>query len=163
MPGLGVADHDDLGDVGALDGGERGLGEHADREQHRRAGVLQLVAHLFGAVGRVDRGDRTAGDGDAVEDDGVLGHVRRHQPDDDTRGDATGGEASGERVNGRAQLGVGVGARAGSIADGDAIGELVGQMEDVGGDRDVGDLDVGQRAGMDDHDDGPSDRVAERE
>ena len=159
----GVADHDHLGDVGALDRRERGLDEHADREQHRRAGVLQLVADLLGSVGRVDRGDRAAGDGHAVEDDGVLGHVRRHQPDDDPRGDATSGEPAGQRVNGRAQLGVRVRARARSVTDGNAVGELVGQMEDVCGDRDVGDLDVGQRAGMDDHGDGPSDRGAQRQ
>ncbi len=127
--GRGIADHDHLGHVGALDGRQRRLDEHADREQHRRAGVLQLVADLLGAVGRVDRRDRTTGDRDAVEDDGVLGDVRRHQPDHDPGRNAASCEAAGERMDGVAELGVRVRAGAGGVPDRNSIGQFVGPMQ----------------------------------
>ena len=92
-----------------------------------RAGILELVPDLLGAVGRVDRGDRATGDGDAVEDDRVLGHVRRHEPDDVARAEAAGREAAGEAVDRVGQLGERVAPPARSVDQRDAVG-LIGSV-----------------------------------
>ena len=150
MPSAPSERHD-LSDRGALDRLLGGLGEHPDRDQDRGAGVVELEPHLLGAVRRVDRRHRASGDGGAVEGDRVLGDVRGHQAEHVALAEPAGLEAACEPVDQVAQLGVGVRAARGSVHQRDAVGEFIGAAEDVVGDRRLGDLDVGNRAAMDDH------------
>ena len=117
------------------------------------------MADLFGTVGRVDRGHGRAGNSHAVENDGVLGNVWRHQPDNRAWSDAAGGKSASERVNRRAQLGKRIRTCTGGIADSDAVRHVTDLAEYVRGDRNVGDFDVRQWAGVDD---GHSGKIARR-
>ena len=102
-----LADHEQLLHRGVLHGLGGDLEEHRDRDQPGRAGVDELVVHLAGRVGGVDRGDHPAGQRDGVEHHAVLGAVRRHDRQHLALGEPGGHQPAGEAANGVVELGVG--------------------------------------------------------
>ena len=144
-----VSDHGDSGHTGSLGGGLGRLDEVGDRHQQLRSGVLQLEGHLLDAVGRVDGGDRPAGHRHGVEDDRILRDVRRHDADRRARPEAGGGQSTGKPMNVIAQLGEGVGAPRGTVDHRRLVGHRLSVLEDIGGERDLGDLLIGKRAAED--------------
>ncbi len=96
----GLADHHDLAHVRPLDRGAGGVEERGDRDEERRARVVQLVTDLGGGVGRVDRGDRASTPGDPVEHHRVVRDVGRHQRHGAARAVAARGETTGKASDG---------------------------------------------------------------
>ena len=106
------------------------------------------MADLGGAVGRVDRRERGAGSRDSVEDDRELGQVRRHQGDAGARAHASGGESAGEAARCLLEFGERVLVPR-PVGNRNAIRVGRRLVEDIVGDRHLGDVDVGQAAGVD--------------
>ena len=79
---------------------ERDAGQHL-------AAVEAAALHLLGGVGRVDRRDRAAGHGHAVERDGVLRDVGRHDRQARARPEAARLQAAGQRPREPVERGVG--------------------------------------------------------
>ena len=112
---------------------------------------MQLGGHLAGSVGGVDGRDRPARDGGAVEDDRVLGHVRRHDPEGVAGVEATGHERPCEAVDGVVQLGERVAGGTVDGGDGDPIGHRIDGPKHMGRDRRRRDLDDRQRTFVNQH------------
>ena len=148
---LGAVEGDHLGDAHLRRRGERHLSEHADRDQFCRPGIAQLEGDLLGPVGRVDGGDGAADDRDRVEHDRVLRHVRRHQREGAAAPEASGRETSRECVDGIGELLEGVRATRRAIDQRDTVRVVRHATKHELGDRDLGDVDLGQGAGVDDH------------
>ena len=143
-------DRHDLGDVGALDCLAGHVEEHRDRHEHRGVGVLKLMADLSSRVGRVDRRDDAACVGDTVEEERVLGDVRRHERKRRARAEAGRGETTGEQLNALAQVRVGDRAARRTVDDRRLVRQLIGHAKRVVRDRNpLGNLDVGQGRSVD--------------
>jgi hypothetical protein len=147
---VGPADGEDPIDGGALDGLERDGREHRQCHQHRRACVEQLEADLFGRVAGVDGRDDATGHAGAVEDHGVLGHVGRHQRQRVSGCEAGCSQPAGEPRDAVGELAEGDDPTGRPLDERGLVGEALGVAQHVRGDRDVGDLDIGQWAGVDD-------------
>ncbi len=146
---FGLAEHEDLLDPTVRRRLTGGLEEHGDREEEPGACVVELVLHLLCRVGGIDRGDDAAEGGNGVECDGVLGDIRRHDGEDVTLPEPAGCETAGRFEDRPIELPVGVAAARGSVDDGHLV-RLGGHVaEDEGGDRHLGEVDVGKGAGED--------------
>ena len=86
-----------------------------------------------------------------MESDGVFRDVGRHERDGVAGPEAASGETAGEAADHHRQLRVGVAAPGGSVDQGGAVGHAIGPPQDVLGDGDVGDVDIGKRTAVDDH------------
>ncbi len=146
---VGLADHEDLLDGGPLGGGSGHVEERRHGDEQPGVRVDELVVDLALDVRRVDRRDDPAGVGDAVEDDGVLRDVRGEQGEGLAGLEAARHQAAGQRAHALEQAAVRQRASARAVDQGRLVGELLGSCEHVVGQGEVGDLDLGQRAGVD--------------
>ena len=76
----GLPYHDHLADTGAFYSGQGNVEKHRNRQQQRRARILELETDLVGSVCWIDGGDRGANNAYGMKYDGVFGHVGRHDP-----------------------------------------------------------------------------------
>ena len=146
---LGFADDEDLLDGGALGGRSGDVEERRDRDEQPGVRVDELVVDLALDVRRVDRRDDPAGVRDAVEDDGVLRDVRGEQGQRLAGLEAARHQAAGQRAHALEEAAVRQRASARAVDEGRLVAELLGSREHVVGQGEVGDLDLGQRAGVD--------------
>ena len=101
-----VADREHLLDSRCRGSLERALGELRHGDEEARARAAQLERGLVGVVERVDRRIRPARLRDAVERNGVLGHVGREDPHPLTRPEPPRDEPGRAAVDAVRQLGV---------------------------------------------------------
>ncbi|CAB4988352.1 unannotated protein [freshwater metagenome] len=143
---LGFAEHVDLANrcPGRSGGGQ--WQERAHGDQEGRAGVDELLSNLRFGVRRVDRRDDAARSRDAVEDDGELGDIRRHEGEDIALLETARDKPSCEGSHGGGETGVGEGATGGAIDERRLVTEFIGAGQDVVGEREIRNLDVGKRA-----------------
>jgi hypothetical protein len=107
------------------------------------------VVDLVGGVRRVDGRHDPAGVRDAVEHDGVLGEVGREHGQCLSRLEPAGDQAPGERPDRGEERAVGQGAAARPVDEGRLVAQLAGPRQHEVDQELVGDLDVGQWAGVD--------------
>ena len=144
---LGLAQDDDASDAASLRHCRpRQRQEKGDREQPRGARIVDLVAQFTSCVGGVDGGDRAAAHQRAMEGDGVLGDVRGEDHQNLPRPEATRHKPAGESLNHELEGCVVVGAPRRTVDKGCLGGMRGGVLEDVRGNRDVGDRHVRQAA-----------------
>ena len=98
-------DRDDFRDFGSCDGLFCNLSEHSDRHELSCTGIAQLECDFVCAVRGVHRGDNSTGNGNGVEDDGVLRQVGCHQSKSVARSEAASDEPTGEAVDDITELG----------------------------------------------------------
>ncbi len=145
---LGAVEHDEVGDPGGLHRRAGPVQERRDGDQQLRPGVLQLEGDLVGGVEGVDRAHHAAGRGDAVEDHREPDGVRGEDRDDVALAQPAGVQRGGEAVDVGDQLGVRDRLPGQPVDQRRGVPQLARARQDVGRDGGVGDLDVGEAAGV---------------
>ena len=120
--------------------------ERAGRDQQEGARVLQLKGHLLGGIGGVDGGEHGADSRHGMEHHRVLRQVRRVDGDHLTLADAVMSEARGQPANALGELAVGDRVTGGAVDQCLPVAIGVDVPEHEVGERDVGDLNGGERA-----------------
>ena len=140
---VGVADDVHLGDRRVLHRRRRRVEEHRHGDEPGRPGIDELMMNLALGVGGVDRRDHATGEGDGMEEHGIVGTIGRHDRHDLVAGEPIGEPAAGLTANGIIELGVGERGPGRAIDEGGLVSQLGRTTQGERRERLVGDLASG--------------------